>query len=666
MNGRGLKRVVDTDVMCIRKKLKLSEGVVIEDPDGVLGEPHLDVIDTGELILVKPEQSDRDFELRANTGGGLLIDEGTGEVILDAQTELCLTTGAGNPSLLIEAATNSIQVRGTGPVQLRVGHVHANTGGSLVVGNDGFSEVIPYSYAEFKEAGDVDIKAGAGDINLLPVSGQVVVDSDLTITGSIVGDRTVILDNLKTAWSVGQFVEGKDLDSIVISTLTDEEGLAIGGNLDLIRTNLKERVVSIRGMLSNTDVLTNQITSASTELNVTTEPWQAFDGSISTSWVAKQDNYDGVTGVYDGDNTGVKTTLVSGLNVDGEWIQMQFPSGTGYSISKVAWANASGGESGAREITIAGSTNGTTWFTVKQINVQWPTGGETSIDFVVGTAVNADVYSHIRIIVEKMGTPEDFTINTFLQTNNITLYAFEDAATILVPSTGTTSGYMFAVDEDTGLHMEGDALALSVDGTIAMKLYPEIMIMNNVQVDVRASSFMQYHMEENGGLSMLNVTENTGVDPVGDYFPVNDGLATVDGSAVFNADVLVTNSSPDFADWRTRLIRAEGFTDYFRITYDITIQAIQAQTFTIFVSDDVDTDGKTGTVKYPQSVTTFKGVVGQPINISKTFYIDNPYDQDASFAWRRFSLRALCEDNAVSDLTIWGYSVLMERMPSSK
>ena len=60
--------------------------------------------------------------------------------------------------------------------------------------------------------------------------------------------------------------------------------------------------------------------ASSSDLNI--DSWKAFDNDISTVWKTTSANYNPVTGAY----TGAIATLVDGVNILGEWIQIQLPS----------------------------------------------------------------------------------------------------------------------------------------------------------------------------------------------------------------------------------------------------------------------------------------------------------------------------------------------------
>ena len=81
-----------------------------------------------------------------------------------------------------------------------------------------------------------------------------------------------------------------------------------------------------------------------------------------SSWVGS--NYSGTTPfAYNGANT----TTVSGTNTPGEWFQIQMP--TNVVITQIYGTNSSGtGNYSISKMTVAGSTNGTTWTLVQNIN----------------------------------------------------------------------------------------------------------------------------------------------------------------------------------------------------------------------------------------------------------------------------------------------------------
>lgn len=159
-------------------------------------------------------------------------------------------------------------------------------------------------------------------------------------------------------------------------------------------------------MSANTTTINGQVyvASASTTYSTIYQAFNAFDTNSSTRWVCSGvggtapnnvDVYNNTTGAY----TGSVSTTVSGSAVNGEWLQIQLPSSIAISTYAITPESSRFAHRSPQSFILAGSNNGSTWFTVADRTgvTNWTSASQT-----FGVASNA-TYRYYRLIVRIIG-----------------------------------------------------------------------------------------------------------------------------------------------------------------------------------------------------------------------------------------------------------------------
>ena len=147
------------------------------------------------------------------------------------------------------------------------------------------------------------------------------------------------------------------------------------------------------------------VASASSENPSTWQAWKAFNQALGDEGWHTTNTYNTSNGNYSGSTS---TTYNGSSTVNGEWIQLQFTSGTGIATNKLEIAPRSTNvdylKRCAGDGRILGSTDGSTWTSIATFSGKTYTQGSyTSITFTTSS-----VYTYFRLVVTKLaGTGVD-------------------------------------------------------------------------------------------------------------------------------------------------------------------------------------------------------------------------------------------------------------------
>lgn len=140
------------------------------------------------------------------------------------------------------------------------------------------------------------------------------------------------------------------------------------------------------------------VASASSELGVGWQAWNAFDLNSATGWhSAALPDYNTSTGIYIGN---VSTTDINSVVHRGEWLQLQLASAVKLNSFSMTPRVGNFNTRSPRDFVILGSNNGTSWNVVHQEfnRTNWTTAAQT---FTVTSP--AASYSYYRIVVKRIG-----------------------------------------------------------------------------------------------------------------------------------------------------------------------------------------------------------------------------------------------------------------------
>ena len=171
------------------------------------------------------------------------------------------------------------------------------------------------------------------------------------------------------------------------------------------------------------------VASASSENPSDWKAWKAFNQTIGgEGWHTASSTYNSSNGNYSGSTS---TTYNGSSTVSGEWIQLQFTSGTGIAINKIEIAPRTGYLNRcAGDGRILGSTDGSTWTSIATFSGKtYSTGSYTSITFTTSS-----IYTYFRLV----GTKVSGTGASVLNISEIRYTGVDIAGNyIYYPETGT-------------------------------------------------------------------------------------------------------------------------------------------------------------------------------------------------------------------------------------
>jgi hypothetical protein len=149
----------------------------------------------------------------------------------------------------------------------------------------------------------------------------------------------------------------------------------------------------------------------------TSQAWKAFDGDTTTFW---ENNYYVQIG-YDtgGTYTGSYSTTVSGSPVNGEWLQLKFPTQVALR-SYSMYARSGFASRMPAQFTVAGSNDGLTWTTVDTKTGITTWTGQTPISFT--PSVQTTPWTYFRLIAQALVSgPNDINVGQW--TLSVTPYS---------------------------------------------------------------------------------------------------------------------------------------------------------------------------------------------------------------------------------------------------
>ena len=139
------------------------------------------------------------------------------------------------------------------------------------------------------------------------------------------------------------------------------------------------------------------VASASSENPSDWKAWKAFNQTIGDEgWHTASSTYNSSNGNYSGSTS---TTYNGSSTVSGEWIQLQFTSGTGIAINKIEIAPRTGYLNRcAGDGRILGSTDGSTWTSIATFSGKtYSSGSYNSITFTTSS-----IYTYFRLVGTKL------------------------------------------------------------------------------------------------------------------------------------------------------------------------------------------------------------------------------------------------------------------------
>jgi hypothetical protein len=151
---------------------------------------------------------------------------------------------------------------------------------------------------------------------------------------------------------------------------------------------------------------TGQFSISSSSLNISSSSsYLAFNSSsdtIESGWSSSSGLYNSTTGAY----IGSVSTLVSGSNYSGEWLQVQFPASFSLQTYSVSARPGYETQESPKSFILAGSRTGTTWVLLdSRSNLTWDSNNRTR-SF---TITNPKPYSYYRFICLESGSTVGYT-----------------------------------------------------------------------------------------------------------------------------------------------------------------------------------------------------------------------------------------------------------------
>ena len=141
---------------------------------------------------------------------------------------------------------------------------------------------------------------------------------------------------------------------------------------------------------------------------------RAFDGSTGTGWHCAEPPtpvYDGSTGIY----TGSVQTLVSGLNIPGEWLQIRLPIEQRVQVSTISITPRADANlylyRSPNTFTLAGSDDGSSWVALASFSgINWASSAAQT--FTVSSQIPV---RFLRLITQVVGNSDQTTFRSSVQ-----------------------------------------------------------------------------------------------------------------------------------------------------------------------------------------------------------------------------------------------------------
>jgi hypothetical protein len=169
---------------------------------------------------------------------------------------------------------------------------------------------------------------------------------------------------------------------------------------------------------------------------------------------------------YWGCNSHGSTTVVGGITISGEWLQIQIP----YRLSMTSFTTCSVYNS-PNSIHIAGSNNGSTWYTISNITTTGLTNTNSATVFgspvVYTTNTNANFYTYFRFIVTSPGGQTNLGKVNFsgLVSTNSTVYSGIISSPYYINGLTVNSSYYCTVTPYNSNSLAGNTVASSITYT---------------------------------------------------------------------------------------------------------------------------------------------------------------------------------------------------------
>jgi hypothetical protein len=194
----------------------------------------------------------------------------------------------------------------------------------------------------------------------------LIVSQDLSLNGRLfVSGNVSINGNLNV-------VGITNLGNIIAGNLITNESIEYNS------TNAASNNVSPNSVNATSDTWKNNdiiwTASASTNYNLNSNPYYAFDTSYGSTnrWGSVQNSYNSQNGTY----LGTVNTIVSDVSVSGEWIQLK--SSIPLTMNNYTFSSGTNARQLPKVYTIAGSDDGTNWYTIQRGNIANVPGSNSS------------------------------------------------------------------------------------------------------------------------------------------------------------------------------------------------------------------------------------------------------------------------------------------------
>jgi hypothetical protein len=308
-------------------------------------------------------------------------------------------------------------------------------------------------------------------------------------------------------------------------------------------------------MTSNTTPL-GYVASASSILASDHDAWKAFDGAIENrtstttpipdapyyyDWISLASKYTGTQALY----SGSENTAVSGVNVAGEWLQIEVPKAFKLT-STYGYPGHSGDTRRAPKVgKIAGSNDGTTWTLVHSfsdllaydpasgeipMSTQWAQGSATSFGDI---SPDVGYYRYYRLITTQVNE----NVNGYVQLNQWELYGISEDDSEFVAIGGDTSVDVTIKSQYNTPAVSGYKLYLDgAEGSTATDLStgPITVTENNVTYDATEKAWVFDGSTESNIVSATLGFEGDQPLSVSTWFKSSNLETNVSTSTIFN------------------------------------------------------------------------------------------------------------------------------------
>jgi hypothetical protein len=177
-------------------------------------------------------------------------------------------------------------------------------------------------------------------------------------------------------------------------------------------------------------------TTASSIFNTSTVPWNCFTNVANTQWTASGSYYTGTTSLSAQTATGATTQItVSGSTVYGEWIQIQLPYSIILNSYTMNGANTGATSQTPYAWTIAGSSDGSTWFNLDSRSAITASGTGYALYGPYYTTNNNTYYKYYRFIVQAVNGGGYLTMSGWTLYTNIVYTEYPPVALTTNPTT---------------------------------------------------------------------------------------------------------------------------------------------------------------------------------------------------------------------------------------